>query len=34
MDRAPELHEGDRADDWGKFLKSRYKKELGELSRL
>ena len=24
------LHQADRADDWGKFLKSRYKKELGE----
>ncbi|HNX18197.1 MAG TPA: AAA family ATPase, partial [Methanoregula sp.] len=34
MDTAPELHQGDRTDDWGRFLKSRYKKELGELSRL
>ena len=34
MEQAPELHEGDRAGDWEKFLKSRYKKELGELSRL
>ena len=29
-----ELHQGDRADDWGRFLKSQYKKELGEISRL
>ena len=34
MEKAPELHQGDRADDWGRFLKSRYKKELGEISRL
>ena len=34
MEKAPELHQGDRTDDWGRFLKSRYKKELGEISRL
>jgi len=34
MEKAPELHQGDRVDDWGRFLKSRYKKELGEISRL
>ena len=34
MENAPEQHQGDRVDDWGRFLKSRYKKELGEISRL
>jgi len=34
MEKAPELHQGDSVDDWGRFLKSRYKKELGEISRL
>ena len=34
MEKAPELHQGDRTEDWGRFLKSRYKKELGEISRL
>jgi len=34
MEMNPELHQGDRADDWGRFLKSRYKKELGEITRL
>ena len=31
MEKAPELHQGDRTDDWGRFFKSRYKKELGEI---
>ena len=34
MENAPEQHQGDRVEDWGRFLKSRYKKELGEISRL
>ncbi|MDD1701434.1 MAG: minichromosome maintenance protein MCM [Methanoregula sp.] len=33
MEKAPELHQGDRADDWSKFLKSRYKKQLSEITR-
>ncbi|MFA5236822.1 MAG: minichromosome maintenance protein MCM [Methanoregula sp.] len=34
MEKTPELHQGDRTEDWSRFLKSRYKKELGEISRL
>ena len=26
-------HEGDRTGDWSRLLKTRYKKELGEISR-
>ncbi|MFA5332376.1 MAG: minichromosome maintenance protein MCM [Methanoregula sp.] len=33
MDKAPELHQGDRADDWSRFLKSRHKKQLSEITR-
>ncbi|MEN6443369.1 MAG: minichromosome maintenance protein MCM [Methanoregula sp.] len=33
MAQAPDLHESDKAGDWSRFLKSRYKKQLGELSR-
>ena len=33
MEKAPELHQGDRADDWGRFLKKPIP-ELGEISRL
>jgi len=33
MDKTPDLHESDKTGDWGRFLKSRYKKELGEISR-
>jgi len=33
MDKTPELQESDKAGDWSRLLKSRYKKELGEISR-
>jgi replicative DNA helicase Mcm len=33
MDKEPDLHEGDKTGDWSRLLKSKYKKELGELSR-
>ena len=33
MDKTPELHEPDKSGDWSRLLKSRYKKELGEISR-
>jgi replicative DNA helicase Mcm len=33
MERTPEQHDRERTDDWAKFLKSRCKKELGEISR-
>lgn len=33
MDKEPDLHEGDKTGDWTRLLKSKYKKELGELSR-
>lgn len=33
MERTPDLHEADKSKDWSRFLKSRYKKQLGELSR-
>lgn len=33
MNKTPELHESDKTGDWSRLLKSRYKKELGEISR-
>jgi len=33
VERTPDLHEADKSKDWSRFLKSRYKKQLGELSR-
>ena len=33
MEKTPDLHEADKSEDWSRFLKSRYKKQLGELSR-
>ncbi|MDP3565163.1 MAG: minichromosome maintenance protein MCM [Methanoregula sp.] len=33
MEKTPELAESDRTGDWSRLLKSRYKKELGEISR-
>ena len=33
MEKEPDLHEGDRTGDWSRLLKSKYRKELGELSR-
>ncbi|MDO8874372.1 MAG: minichromosome maintenance protein MCM [Methanoregula sp.] len=33
MDKTPELHESDKTGDWSRLLKSRYKKELGVISR-
>jgi replicative DNA helicase Mcm len=33
MDKTPDLHESDKTGDWSRLLKSRYKKELGEISR-
>ena len=33
MDKTPDLHETDKTGDWSRLLKSRYKKELGEISR-
>ena len=33
MDKTPELQESDKTGDWSRLLKSRYKKELGEISR-
>ena len=33
MEKAPDLHEADKSEDWSRFLKSRYKKQIGELSR-
>jgi replicative DNA helicase Mcm len=33
MEKTPELVESDRTGDWSRLLKSRYKKELGEISR-
>ncbi len=33
MEKEADLHEGDKTGDWGRLLKSKYKKELGELSR-
>lgn len=33
MDKKPDLQESDRTGDWSRLLKSRYKKELGEISR-
>ncbi|MDP2796270.1 MAG: minichromosome maintenance protein MCM [Methanoregula sp.] len=33
MDKTSELHESDKTGDWSRLLKSRYKKELGVISR-
>jgi replicative DNA helicase Mcm len=33
VNKTPELHESDKTGDWSRLLKSRYKKELGEISR-
>jgi replicative DNA helicase Mcm len=33
MEKTPDLHESDKTGDWSRLLKSRYKKELGEISR-
>ena len=33
MDKTPDLQESDKTGDWSRLLKSRYKKELGEISR-
>jgi len=33
MEKQPDLHEGDRTGDWTRLLKTKYKKQLGELSR-
>jgi len=33
VEKTPDLHEADKSEDWSRFLKSRYKKQLGELSR-
>ncbi len=33
MENIPDLHEGDKIGDWSRLLKSKYKKELGEISR-
>jgi replicative DNA helicase Mcm len=33
MEKQPDLHEGDRTGDWARLLKTKYKKQLGELSR-
>ncbi|MGA2121645.1 MAG: minichromosome maintenance protein MCM [Methanoregula sp.] len=33
MDTGSDLHESDKTGDWSRLLKSKYKKELGELSR-
>jgi len=33
MDKSPDLLESDRTGDWSRLLKTRYKKELGEISR-
>jgi replicative DNA helicase Mcm len=33
MDKNEELHDTSKTDDWSRLLKSRYKKEMGEISR-
>ncbi|MGA2917036.1 minichromosome maintenance protein MCM [Methanoregula sp.] len=33
MKKEPDLHEGDKTGDWSRLLKSKYKKQLGEISR-
>jgi len=33
MDKTPDMQESDKTGDWTRLLKSRYKKELGEISR-
>ena len=33
MDKNPDLHDTDKTGDWSRLLKSKYKKELGEISR-
>ena len=33
MEKTPDLAESDKTGDWSRLLKSRYKKELGEISR-
>ena len=33
MEKEQVLHESDRPADWSRLLKTRYKKELGEISR-
>ena len=33
MKKEPDLHEGDKTGDWSRLLKSKYRKQLGEISR-
>ena len=33
MDKNPDLHDTDAAENWSRLLKSKYKKEIGEISR-
>jgi replicative DNA helicase Mcm len=33
MEKEPDLHEGDKIGDWSRLLKSKYKKQIGEISR-
>jgi replicative DNA helicase Mcm len=33
MDKNEELHDTSKTEDWSRLLKSRYKKEMGEISR-
>jgi replicative DNA helicase Mcm len=33
VEKTPDLREADKSEDWNRFLKSRYKKQLGEISR-
>ncbi len=33
MDKKDELHATSKTEDWSRLLKSKYKKEMGEISR-
>ena len=33
MDKNPDLHDNDKTENWSRLLKSKYKKEIGEISR-
>ncbi len=33
MDKNPDLHDTDKTENWSRLLKSKYKKEIGEISR-
>jgi hypothetical protein len=33
MDKNPDLHDPDTTENWSRLLKSKYKKEIGEISR-